>query len=108
MLYTLVKMEIFVESEKENPFFPRKELKIILKHPSAATPSKSELKKELASRYGCDESQIIIDYIFTKKGVCESLAKVKILKEKPKEEKKVEAQASENLGKDKEGEKSLS
>jgi ribosomal protein S24E len=104
-------MEIVVESEKENPFFQRKELKLILKHPLAATPSKAELKKELASRYACDESQVIIDYIFTKKGTCESLAKVKILKEKPKEKKeeeKIEAQTSKNLGKDKEGEKNLS
>jgi ribosomal protein S24E len=105
-------MEIVNIEEKENPFFNRKDLKLILKHPLAPTPSKSELKKELASRYNCDESQIVIDYIFTKKGACESLAKVKILKEKPKEkpkeEEKVEAQASENLGKDKEGEKSLS
>jgi ribosomal protein S24E len=103
-------MEIVVESEKENPFFPRKELKLILKHPLAATPSKAEVKKELASRYACDESQVVIDYIFTKKGTCESLAKVKILKEKPKEKKeegKIEAQASKNLGKNKEGEKSL-
>jgi ribosomal protein S24E len=103
-------MEVVVESEKENPFFQRKELKLILKHPLAATPSKAELKKELASRYACDESQVIIDYIFTKKGTCESLAKVKILKEKPKEKEggKAEAQTSKSLGKDKEGEKNLS
>ncbi len=98
----LVNMEIAIVNEKENPFLKRKEVNLILKHQASSTPSKSELIKTLASNNSVDEAQVVIDYIFTKKGIAESLAKVKILKEKPKETKqpepkegeKVEAQAS--------------
>jgi len=89
-------MEIEIVEEKENPYFKRKELKVCLAHPKSPTPSKLEIKKEFAKRYSVDESQVIIDYIFTKKGSNNSLAKIKILSEKPKEikEDKSEAQAS--------------
>ena len=86
----LVNMDMTTVGEKENPFLKRKEINVILKHPASATPSKAELIKTLASNNSVDEAQIVIDYIFTKKGIAESLAKVKILKEKPKEVKQVE------------------
>ena len=90
-------MQVTVIEEKENPFFKRKELTLLLKHDAASTPTKAELVKMLASQHGVDESQIVVDYIFTKKGIAESLAKVKVLKERPpvKEEPKKEAAASE-------------
>jgi len=99
-------MEIEILEEKENPFFERKEVKVNIKHLDAPTPSKEELKKELASKFSVDASLIQIDYIFTKKGVAESFAKVKILKKKPevkeekkeaKEEKKPEAEPQEKV-----------
>ena len=100
--YTSVdSMEIEIADEKENIFFKRKELKVKLKHPKTSTPSKQELTKELEAKFNAEEDCIIIDYIFTKKGLGESEAKVKIYKEKPKVEKgkeevkEVEAQASE-------------
>lgn len=77
-------MDIEVVNEKDNIFFKRKELELKLKHPKAATPSKQELKKELVKKYKVEEDHIIIDYIFSKKGINESKAKVKIYKEKPK------------------------
>ncbi len=94
-------MEISIIEEKENPFFKRKELIALIKHTAAATPSKSELVKNLATMNSVDESQVVIDYVFTKSGASESLAKIKILSEKPKaqakqEEKKDEAQAGQN------------
>jgi ribosomal protein S24E len=102
-------MEFNVIEEKENPFFGRKELKLELKHAAAATPAKQELIKELAAKYAVPEEHIVVDYIFTEKGLAKSVAKVKIYKEKPKEktrakqkkakeeekEEKSEAQASE-------------
>ncbi|MEM5802221.1 MAG: hypothetical protein QXQ18_02445 [Candidatus Aenigmatarchaeota archaeon] len=75
-------MEIIIIKEKNNTFFKRKELTLVLKHPAEATPSKAELTKVLAERHNVDISQIKIDYIFTKKGISESLAKVKILEER--------------------------
>lgn len=89
-------MEIIVADEKYNPFFKRKELTLVLKHETQATPSRQELTKILAQRYNVDESQIKIDYIFSKKGISESLSKVKIFDEKINVEKgdKAEAQTS--------------
>lgn len=82
MLCMLVKMEMVIIEEKENPFLNRKELKLRLKHAGGATPSKVELIKELASRYSVEEKQVLVDYIFSIKGIGESFAKVKILGEK--------------------------
>jgi len=77
-------MELEVKEEKENPLLERKELKVEIKHTGASTPTKQDLIKQLASKYSVPEDQIFIDYIFTKKGISESFAKVKIYKEKPK------------------------
>jgi len=80
----LVDMEIV--KEKDNQFLKRKEMWLLLKHPKASTPSKVEVVKTIASSNSVDENQVIIDYIFTKKGIPESLVKLKILKEKLKVE----------------------
>lgn len=93
-------MELEIKEEKENPLLGRKELKIEIKHTGASTPPKQELVKQLASKYSVPEDQVLINYIFTKKGIGESFAKVKIYKEKPKvkekkKEEKSEAQTSE-------------
>ena len=115
MHYMLVdSMEIEILNERENKFFNRKDLMIKVKHKAAATPSKAELVEMLAKRYKVDSSQVIIDYIFTMRGISESKAKVKILNEKPKrkveekekEEKPIEEQTKpEAQPETKEGEK---
>jgi len=87
---TLVEMEIIIKEEKENPFFKRKDLKIEIKHPKLATPQKRELIKELAGKFSVSEDQVFIDYIFTKKGISESTAKIKVFEEKPVEKPKEE------------------
>lgn len=73
-----------IVKEKENPFLKRKEIILLIKHPNAATPGKAEIIKSIAASNSVDESQVVIDYISTKKGIQESLVKLKILKEKPK------------------------
>jgi ribosomal protein S24E len=90
-------MQMTVVDEKENPFFKRKEIIVLLKHDAESTPSKADLIKEVAAANKVDESQIEIEYIFTKKGISESLAKVRVLKEKPpvKEGPKKEVPAGE-------------
>jgi len=70
--------------EKDNLFLKRKELKIIIKHPKQATPKKDEIVSELSEKYKKEKDCVIVDYIFTKKGLNESLARVKIYEEKPK------------------------
>ncbi len=76
-------MEIKIIKEKENPFFKRKDLTIEIFHKGKPTPKTSEVVKEIASKFGVDESQVIVDYILTKSGFSESNAKVKVLNEKP-------------------------
>jgi len=91
-------MQATIVEEKVNPFFKRKELTVLLKHEAVATPSKAELITMLATTQQVEESQVIVEYIFTKKGICESLAKVMILNEapaKPVEAKPAEAKAEE-------------
>jgi ribosomal protein S24E len=100
-------MDFEVLEENENVFFARKELKLSIKHQKSPTPKKQELVKELSAKYSVPEDHVIVDFIYSKKGTNESVAKVKIYKEKPKvkesakkkEEKpkggEVEAQTSE-------------
>lgn len=78
------KMNYNVVAEKQNELLKRREMKIEIDHLLAATPSKAELLKELAAAYKVPEENIVIDYIFTQKGVGKSVAKIKIYKEKPK------------------------
>lgn len=73
-----------VIEERENLFFERKELKIILEHTGASTPPKEQLIKELAEKYSVPAEHIVVDFISSKKGVSSSEASVKIYKEKPK------------------------
>jgi len=77
-------MNYNVLDEKQNELLKRKEMKIEVEHLLAATPSKAQLLKELATAYSVPEENIVIDYIFTQKGIGKSIAKVKIYKEKPK------------------------
>lgn len=80
----LVNMDMTITNEKENPFLKRKEMVFVLKHPKSATPSKSEIIKTIAGSNSVDESQVVINYILTKKGISESIVKLNVLKEKPK------------------------
>jgi ribosomal protein S24E len=88
----LVDMEFEILEEKENVFLKRREIKLNIKHPNLPTPKKEDLVKEISSKYSVPGEKIAIDYIFTKKGVPESLAKVKIYQEAPK---KVEVRKDE-------------
>jgi ribosomal protein S24E len=87
-------MELEILEEKDNVFLKRKELKINIKHPNLPTPKKQDLIKEIAARYSVPEDHVVVNYIFTKKGIQESIAKVKIYQELKKEVKS-EAQTSE-------------
>lgn len=88
-------MNYSVLDEKQNDLLKRKELKIEIEHLLAATPSKTELLKELAKAYSVPEENILIDYIFTQKGIGKSVAKIKIFKEKPKVKEKKEETKNE-------------
>lgn len=88
-------MDLNILEERENVLLARKELRLNIKHPSSATPKKQELLKELSEKYSVPEDHIIIDFIFSKKGMNESVAKVKIYKEKPKIKEKKQKEKKE-------------
>jgi len=75
-------MDFKILEESDNKFFNRKDLKIQLSHHGMPTPKKEELAKELASKYSVPEYQVLIEYIFNKKGIGESVAKVSVYREK--------------------------
>ncbi|MBI2545195.1 MAG: hypothetical protein HYW22_01175 [Candidatus Aenigmarchaeota archaeon] len=89
-------MDYKIENERENPFFKRKDVEISIRHLGNATPSKLEIVKELAVKYKVDETQVQVKYVSVKKGLGESIAILKILKEKPKVEVKEEPKSEEN------------
>ena len=78
-----VEMEIKIVKETENPFFKRKDLVLDIAHAGASTPKVAELKEQLAAKYSVHESQVVVDFIMSKRGLQESEAKVKILSERP-------------------------
>jgi len=99
-------MDIEIIEDRENALLKRRELKLGIKHTQSPTPKKQDLIKEMVAKYSVPEEHVVVDYIFTKKGIQESTAKVKIYQEPPKikvkkkkEEKpkveKSEAQSSE-------------
>ena len=77
-------MEMKVLQEKDNQLLGRKEVRFEMRHTGGATPTKASVAKELASKYGVPEENIVIDYVLTKKGIAASEVKAKIYKEKPK------------------------
>jgi ribosomal protein S24E len=90
-------MNYTVVAERQNELMKRREMKIEIDHLLVATPSKAELLKELSAAYSVPEENIVIDFIFTHKGIGKSVAKVKIYQEKPKikEKKMKEAKKEE-------------
>jgi len=107
MRFTLVEyMEIKITKKIDNPFFKRKDLRIDIIHKGAPTPRTDDLKKELGKMYKVDDSQVSVEYILTKRGIGESIAKVRILNEKPvivekpEEKKKEEEKKGEQVGKE--------
>jgi len=76
-------MEIKITKESENKFFKRKDLELEIAHPGGPTPRTDDIAAELAAKYGVDKSQVVVDYVLTKKGSNESLSKAKVLDEKP-------------------------
>ena len=88
-----------IVQENENMLLKRKEVVLEIKHGNAATPAKTEIIGALATKYSVDPEHVVVDYILTRKGVNESVAKAKIYREKPKagakkEEAKGEAQTN--------------
>ncbi len=70
-------MEIEPVSEKINPVLNRKELVVKIKN-SGATPSRKDVVAGIASHFGVDEKNILVDQIITEFGTAEARVRVKI------------------------------
>lgn len=103
-------MDVRIVNERDNPFFKRKDLVVDIMHKGEATPKISDIKTVLAGRYNVDESQVVIEYMMSKKGMSESIVKAKIMNEKPvvieKEPEKAPAEESKEDSAEKSGENS--
>jgi len=85
-----------VIKEVDNIFLNRKELVVKIQHKNAPTPSKEEVKKMIIEKYGVEEPQVDLKYIFSQKNRDYSIAKV-ILKEVKKEKEQQGKENSENI-----------
>ena len=85
-----------VIKEVDNIFLNRKELVVKIQHKNAPTPSKEEVKKMIIEKYGVEEPQVDLKYIFSQKNRDYAIAKV-FLKEAKEEKKEAGEEKSENI-----------
>ncbi len=71
------KMKIEIGERKKNPLMKREEVKFSIGHKGRATPSRTEMMKEIASALKTKEELLIIDKIFTSTG--NSVSSVRVL-----------------------------
>lgn len=90
-------MEIKIIQQKENPFLERKEIMLQIIHTNEPTPSRQELMKEIIKMFNTEEEKVQIDYILSKRGKPEAVAKIKIYNKPIKKKvEKHEAQVNES------------
>jgi|SRR3989344_2326737 len=65
-------MNLKVLKENEFPLLGRKRITIEVEHVSSATPSRAQLKEEIAKKYDAKPETVAIRHIFTKFGMNKS------------------------------------
>ena len=73
----MIEMDLEVIEEKDNVLLNRRELKLKIDH-NAATPSRMEVKKNVAMKYNVDPDLIVIDKMKSEFGKSETKAYIKI------------------------------
>lgn len=71
-------MEIEILEERENPLFDRKEVKFLVRHEGSV--KRTEVRKELASKVGWDESLTVIKKLDQQFGKTESVGMANLYK----------------------------
>lgn len=61
-------MKIEIEGKKENPLLERTEVSLSVEHEATGTPTRDELRKQLAGMLGAEEDTVVIDIIKTEFG----------------------------------------
>ena len=71
-------MEIKIAKESYNPLLKRKELSFSVKHPSAETPPRFELRQELATKLKSTLDQTFVIKLKTKTGTKEAVGEAQV------------------------------
>jgi len=75
-------MSMKISDQKKNPLMKREEVWVSFEHTGKATPTRKDMLTEISKALKSKEELVIIDKIFTDKGVAESKAKVFVYKKK--------------------------
>ena len=62
-------MELDITENKENSLFSRKDITFVLRHGGATTPSRVELRQQLATELGAKTENVVIDHMHTETGI---------------------------------------
>ncbi len=54
-------MELKITAQKENALFERREVRFTLKHDGATTPSRAQVRQQLAAELGTKTENVIVD-----------------------------------------------
>ncbi len=79
-------MDFKIVKEKDFPLLARKRYEVAVEHTANPTPSKENIKKELASFLKEDEEHIAVRHLYTKFGVSSSKAIVHVYGKKEDKE----------------------
>ena len=79
-------MEIEIISERNNPFFNRKEVHFIIHHENEGTPNRELVRTELAEKLNAEKEAVIVQRIYPLFGVHQSKGYAKIYTSRRKAE----------------------
>ena len=71
-------MNIEIEGKKENPLLERIEVRFSVQHDGEGTPTRDDLKAQLAGVLGADQKTVIIDNVKTEFGHQKSVGYAKV------------------------------
>ncbi len=72
-------MEVFVESERQNPLLKRREVYFRLKYEEEGrTPSRADVRQKIASLFSAEAERVVIDHIKPEFGKTEAKGYAKI------------------------------
>jgi len=100
-------MKSHVVEEKDNPLMRRKEYWLSVTHPEHATPARKDVMAFLAAELKAKEDTIIIDKMFSDKGIASTRVKVEVYAKKediPKRKLEAAQQKLSGIKKGKKGE----
>ncbi len=79
-------MEIEIISERNNPFFNRREIHFIIHHENEGTPNRELVRTELAEKLNAEKEAVIVQKIYPVFGVHQSKGYAKIYTSRKKAE----------------------